>query len=111
VGNWIVAQVVGWWLTRVGAVCPIWILYNYKFHSDWFNLGETMYEHERRCWALNFLDECPKLKKGDCKYCSYRVLSGNLDYDHFDNFDSTFKPFRAKEMAAAPLNICGQQEL
>lgn len=68
-----------------------------------------MYEYERRCWALNFLDECPK--KGQCVYCSYRVLAVDLDYDHFDNFDSTFRPFREKEMAAAPLNHSGQQEL
>ena len=70
-----------------------------------------MYEHTRRCWALNFLDECPKLKKGYCIYCSYRVLAVDLNYEHFDNFDSTFKPFRQKEMESAPINISGQQEL
>ena len=70
-----------------------------------------MYEHKRRCWVLNFLSECPKNPKGKCIYCSYRVLAVGLDYNHFDNFDSTFKPFRQKEMESAPINICGQQEL
>ena len=70
-----------------------------------------MYEHKRRCWALEFLDKCPKQNPGECRFCSYRVLAVGLDYDHFDNFDSTFKPFRAKEMQSAPINIEGQQEL
>jgi hypothetical protein len=70
-----------------------------------------MYEHKCRCWVLNFLSECPKKPKGKCIYCSYRHLAVTNDYEHFDNFDSTFKPFREKQMESAPINISGQQEL